>query len=120
MTRDVTLNLDAFSKEALERLAQRGNGSISKTVQMASLYYLSDRDSGRPAWQVPRLPAADGSHSVHVELDSETWDGLADEAEHQGVTPELLALHALLYFMADVDSGRVGELLDDALDDGPN
>jgi hypothetical protein len=111
------LNLDEFSRQALERLAQRDGASIEKTVQTASLYYLSERDSGRPAWRVPKLPPTEGgADSVCVELDADTWQELAEEAKRQGVTPDLLALHALLYFMADVDSGRVGEMLDDAID----
>jgi hypothetical protein len=41
---------------------------------------------------------------------------LCQQADEQGVAPDVLALHALLYFVADVDSGRVGQRLDDALD----
>ena len=60
--------------------------------------------------------ARDGNHALAVELDDETWSGLRQEADEQGVAPDVLALHALLYFVADVDSGRVGRRLDDALD----
>jgi hypothetical protein len=108
----LTLDLDRFSRSALERLASRGNGSVSGAVTMASLYYLADRESDRPAWRVP--PLADGagaSEMERVEVDEETWRALADEADRQGVTPDTLALHALLYLVADIDRGRVTERL---------
>ena len=56
MSRELRLSLGPFGRAALERLAQDGNGSPSKAVQAASLYYLRDRGSGRPAWRVPDLP----------------------------------------------------------------
>ena len=64
---------------------------------------------------LPPPPADDDEQALFVELDDETWSAVRGEAEEQGVTPDLLALHALLYFVADVDSGRVGERLDDAV-----
>ncbi len=117
MSRELRLSLGPFGRAALERLARDGSGSPSKAVQAASLYYLRDRGSARPAWLVPDLPqSADGNHALAVELDDETWAGLRQEAENQGVTTDALALHALMYFVADVDRGRVGRRLDDALD----
>lgn len=117
MSRELRLSLGPFGRAALERLAEEGNGSPSKAVQAASLYYLRDRGSGRPAWRVPDLPPPDnGNHAIAVELDDETWAGLRREATEQGVTPDALALHALMYFVADVDRGRVGRRLGDALD----
>jgi hypothetical protein len=41
---------------------------------------------------------------------------VSDEAERQGVSPDALAVHAVMYFLADVDSGRMGRLLDEAFD----
>ena len=117
MTRDVTLRVDEFSQHALERFARRGKGSMAKTARMAAMYYLGDRDAGRPAWRAPRFAAAaDPSGRLRVELDDDTWEALAEEAERQGVPTEQLAIHALLYFLADIDSGRVAALLEDALD----
>ena len=49
-------------------------------------------------------------------FDDETWVALEAEAEEQGVTPEALAVHALLYLLADLDSGRVGDRLEQELD----
>jgi hypothetical protein len=49
-------------------------------------------------------------------VDERTWEALSKEAADQGVTMEALATHALMYFLADVDSGRVAGQLIDALD----
>jgi HEAT repeat protein len=99
-------------------VVDEGHASPTKAVRAASLYYLRDRDSRRPAWRVPDLaPPDEGDGALLVELDDETWSALRHEAEAQGVTPELLALHALLYFLADLDSGRVRRRLGDALEE---
>lgn len=117
MTRDVTLHVDDFGQHALERFTRRGEGSIAKAVRMASAYYLNDRDSRRPAWQVPHLEAdSQPSGRLRVELDDATWGALAEEADRQGVPTDFLALHALLYFLADIDSGRVAAMIEEALE----
>jgi predicted DNA-binding ribbon-helix-helix protein len=117
MTKGVTLTLSDFSRSALERVALRGNGSTSSAVRMASLYYLSDRDSQRPVWRVPRFATGgEPGHSLTIELDDATWRALSDEAEEQGVTTEVLAVHAVFYFLADLDSGRLVGLLEEALE----
>jgi hypothetical protein len=50
-------------------------------------------------------------------LDDATWRALAEEAQRQSVRAETLAVHAVLYFLADLDSGRLAGLLEDALED---
>jgi hypothetical protein len=111
------LYLDEFGQRALDRFARRGYGSNASALRTACLYYLSDRDTGRPGWRAPRF--ATGSRrtpGLNVELDDETWRELAAEADRQGVLPEALGVHALLYFVADVDSGRLAERLGHAPD----
>ena len=116
MTRDVTLQVDDFGQHALERFTRRSESSMANAVRMASLYYLSDRDSGRAAWRVPPLTGeSQPSQRLRIELDDATWAALSEEAARQGVPTDLLALHALLYYLADIDSGRVAALLEDAL-----
>jgi hypothetical protein len=51
-----------------------------------------------------------------VTLDDQTFDALSAEATRQDVRLAALVEHALIYFLADVDSGRVGDRLDDALE----
>jgi hypothetical protein len=59
-------------------------------------------------------PAAGVDNAVHeatVPLSAFAYEALAEEAERQGVTlPELLA-HAALYYLADLDSGRVARTI---------
>jgi hypothetical protein len=117
MTRDVTLHVDDFGQHALARFARRGDGSMARAVRMASMYYLNDRDAGRPAWHVPPFAAdSRAGGSLRVELDDATWTALSEEADRQGVPTDFLTLHALLYFLADIESGRVAALLEDAIE----
>jgi len=110
MTKSMTLRLDSFARQGMSEFAEERRDSASAVVRTASLYYLADRDSGRPGWRVPRFlrvqPDADG---VELDLDDETFAALRQEANDQGVEPSRLAEHALLYFLADLDRGRVAE-----------
>ena len=113
----LTFHLEEFGREALEAFVHRRGDSHSSAVRTASLYYLADRDRARPAWLVPQSMAlGDGVH-ITVRVDDATWQALHDEAERQAVSPAELTRHAVLYFLADVDSGRVGERLERALSD---
>jgi predicted transcriptional regulator len=113
VTRDLTLHLDEFLRGALDGYARERHDSPSSIVRMAALYWLADRDSGRTAWRAPRFRRDAGlsGESMRVGVDDETWQALEEEALRQGVDAELLAEHALLYFLADLDSGRVGSRL---------
>jgi hypothetical protein len=123
VTRDVVLNLDEFGGHALETFVRERGRSQSVAGRTASLYYLADRDAERPTWPVPRFASArsaDDPHSVAVtiELDEQTWKAVLQEAERQLVSAERLIEHALLYFLADLDSGRIADRLDEVLEDG--
>lgn len=56
--RNVKLDLEAFTWEALEGEAEAMGISIEELVAFSVLYYLADRDSGRIA---RHLPAAGGT-----------------------------------------------------------
>jgi hypothetical protein len=117
MTKSMTLRLDSFGRQALSEFAEEHRDSASAVIQTASLYYLADRGSGRPAWRVPRFmrnpPSVEG---LDVDLDDETFAALRQEASGQGVEPSRLAEHALLYFLADLDGGRLAERLGGAVE----
>jgi GNAT superfamily N-acetyltransferase len=103
----VTLQLDDFGKKALEAQL-RGGSSRDAVVRAAARYYLADRESGRVAWRAPlfvRSVDPDGA-GTDVELDEGTMEALEREARRQGIPASRLVEHALLYFLADVDSGR--------------
>jgi hypothetical protein len=117
MTRNVTLHLDEFGQQSLDRLSQEGDGSPTRAFRSAALYYLADRDAGRPAWRAPRFRSGrPSSQGLRVVFDDETWAGLEEEASRQNVETSDLAVHALLYFLADLESGRLAEMLDDRLE----
>jgi hypothetical protein len=117
MSKDVTLHLDEFGHRALARFA-RGPGETEDTfVRTAALYYLSERDSGRPSWRVPRFSTEQAVPAHQVQLDDDTWSALEVEAARQGVTPDTLAVHALMFFLADLDSGRIGGRIELSLED---
>jgi hypothetical protein len=103
----VNLCLGEFGHEALEWLVG-GGGSEWAAVRAASIYYLSDRDTERTAWRVPRFAgAAPRGRAVKIRLQTQTWEALVDEADRQGVAPEVLLAHAVLYFLSAVDAAMV-------------
>jgi hypothetical protein len=118
MSKTMTLRLNRFGRQALAECAQEQHDSADRVVRTASLYYLADRDSGRAAWRVPSFlrsaPEGDAA-ALRVDLDDETWDALVREARGQEVDPARLAEHALLYYLADFDEGRLAERLGGAI-----
>jgi hypothetical protein len=58
--------------------------------------------------------------TLELEIDSAVWTDFEREAERQGVSPQRLAEHAVLYFAADRDAGRITQrILDDLADEDP-
>ena len=61
---------------------------------------------------MPRLAReASGGETLEVQLEGGLDDQLEREARRQEVEPDLLALHALMYFLADYETGRVAARL---------
>jgi hypothetical protein len=122
MSRELTLDMDAFGVQAFTELAEREGGSTSRALRMAAHYYLGDSENERPVWRVPDCPDGAKSDSrpagVRVEVDEATWNALVHEARRQRVEPGALASHAVLYFIADLDSGRVAQRIGDSLSEG--
>jgi hypothetical protein len=106
----VKVQFDDFGKEALEARI-RGGRSRDAVIRAAARYYLADRDSGRIAWRVPPFVRRDDSNGAgtDVELDEATTEALEEEARRQRIAPGRLVEHALLYFLADLDSRRAGD-----------
>jgi hypothetical protein len=106
--RGITIDVGEFTRLALE---QRG-GDTSRLVREAAVYYLSDSGSNRPARSQPGFPdAADHQVPIELTLAESQWRDLEEEADEQGITLERLLEHALLYYLADLDSGQVARRL---------
>jgi hypothetical protein len=110
LQRLLTLSLEEFGASTLEAEAERYSVSPAELGSRAVRYYLSDRDSGRMALRVPRLsqdPARKPALELTLDLDPDSWRELEEEAERQQVSVERLLEHAIVYFLADLDAGRV-------------
>jgi hypothetical protein len=62
------------------------------------------------AWRVPGLspePARQPALQLALDLDADSWNELDREVERQGVSLERLLEHAIIYFLGDLDAGRV-------------
>jgi hypothetical protein len=117
--RALTLRLAPFEREALEAYEASERVPPERVVRTAVLYYLRDQHSERSTWRVRTLSDDEPNRNfeLQLELDDDTARALAEQAAAQGVEPERLARHALLYFLADVDSGEVARALERALRD---
>jgi len=112
----VIVRLDRFGHEALEEHLRGWGGSEADALDIAVRYYLGDAGSGRVAWPVPgdfaqRAP----EQELELALDDDLHGELRRESLRQRVTPDVLAMHALMYYLADLDSGRVAARLGDAI-----
>jgi hypothetical protein len=68
------------------------------------------------AWRVPqKTTRADPYDEIELELEDELHGELRRESRRQHVSPDLLAMHALMYYLADLDSGRAAARLGDAM-----
>ena len=118
MTKSMTLQLDNFGRKALSEFAEEHRNSTGTVVRTASLYYLADRDSGRAAWRVPRFARTSSNvDGLQIDVDDETFAALREEATGQGVEPSRLAEHALHYYLADLDGGRLAERVSGAVEE---
>jgi hypothetical protein len=79
-------------------------------------YYLDDSETGRPAWRVPQLARkAAFTEAREIELPEKLHAELEREARRQDVPADLLATHALMYFLSDLGTGRAAARLGDAM-----
>jgi hypothetical protein len=112
----VTLCLDRFGQDALEGYVRGTGGSQAAALHTAVRYYLDDRESGRPAWRVPRLARkAVFTDALEIEIPGDLHAELERESRRQEVPAGLLATHAVMYFLGDLDTGRAAARLGDAM-----
>jgi hypothetical protein len=60
--------------------------------------------NGLPASNRPGAPV---KRSVALRLDEFAWEAIQHESTRLGVAEEELVAYAVLYYLADVDSGRI-------------
>jgi hypothetical protein len=112
----VTVALGEFGIGALGGGLIRDPAKLSCSLLLAIRHYLANRDSGGVGWAYPAI-GRDGSSARTVELrfevDEETWMAFSAEAERQLVSVDGLLQHAVLYFEAARDGGRLAQRLTD-------
>jgi hypothetical protein len=109
LKRTVTISLGAFARKTLSATELNGTRTPASVVR-AIRVYLNDKGAGEPGWAYPdplrgRRPAEEVE--MELSVDEDLWLALEREAADQGVTPQQLLEHAVLYFAAEIDAGRV-------------
>ena len=90
-------------------------GSRTIALRSALRYLLDEPEGSRIAKSVPHFARQiDTGGGLEIDVDEKLYAELEREARRQEVTPDLLATHAVLYFLAELDSGRVAARLGDA------
>lgn len=117
MGRILTLRLAPFERDALDAYGASQRVPADRVIRTAVLYYLQEGHADRSTWRKQTIDGDEPGTAIAVDVDlgEETGRALAKQAEVQGVDPEDLARHAVLFFLADVDSGRVAGALERAL-----
>jgi hypothetical protein len=115
----VSVRLGAFASKALAVEAMNGGKPSSVSVERAIHCYLNARETPGPGWSFPAfLRGREPLEAVELqlELEEDLWKSLEDEAGRQGVSVQQMLDHAVLYFAAEVNAGRVTERILDDLD----
>jgi hypothetical protein len=109
----VKIALGSLAAEVLNRNSETGNGgeTASEELLRAIRLYLRDKAGGGPAWAYPRFldgdRASNGAVEVELSLDERLWHSFEGEAGAQAIAPEQLLEHAIFYYAAELDAGRV-------------
>jgi hypothetical protein len=117
MKRSVTTSIGSFASKALAVEGRSGSTPSSVSIERAIHCYLSDKESAESGWRFPaflrgREPVQ--AVELRVLVDEALWGSLEEEARRQEVDVRQMLEHAVLYFVAEVNAGRVTErILDD-------
>jgi len=104
-----------LSELTLKVLGGEGE-DISAGLERAIRVYLGDSGTSNPGWPYPTALGVVKVREVELEprLDEGVWTALEEEAAAQEVSASQLAGHAVLYYAAELDAGRVTQrILDD-------
>ena len=118
------VRLGAFATQAATEEAARQGLPLSRVLEHAALSYVSAAGSDRFARRLgglprPRLHAGQDSEAlvVELELDAGPRAALEEEAGREASSVEQVLHHAILLYLADLDSGRVTARLLEPLED---
>lgn len=121
MNRSVTVRLSEFVCSVVVGEEAKSREHLAEKVVDAIRCYLGDRGTYGPGWAYPRFMREEEHPeevAVQLEIDSELWDLLEEEAERQGVSPQKMVSHASLYVAGEVDAGRTTRRILDGLEEG--
>lgn len=97
----------ALGPLARSGLESQGRSDVATGVEAALRHYVGRLRSGRGAIGYPSFlqeePFAQPGPAVEVEVDEEVEAELGREAERQGLPVEVLAGHAVLVYLAELD-----------------
>jgi hypothetical protein len=101
----VVIELGQFTRSAMEA---RVGSDLVAGIRAAVKHYSRRLESGRRPLALPSYfrtaPAADPANALDVPLGSEAEAALEREANRQHVTPQQILSHAVLTYLADMDS----------------
>ena len=109
---EISLGFDDFGWSALQDQAHSDGLELDQLIDLACSYYESQLGSDRTAMRVPRFEQSAGGREdrlMQLEMGTETRGRLEQEAVRQGVGLERLLEHAAMFYLADLDAGRVTE-----------
>ncbi len=109
--RRVELRFDHFGWEALDSEAERLQVPLETLVARAAVYFEGEIGENRQAVQLPFAgsPASGDVRVLELDIRDGAWQRLRREASRQRTEVERLLEHAALFFLADLDAGRVTE-----------
>lgn len=110
--RTVTVAVGDFGLGSLGGAFRRDSTNLARSVMQVIRYYLADKESERAGWTYPSFRRDDRrgpAVEVQLDLDDAIWEAFSREADRQGVSTDQLVEHAVLYFAADRDSGRLAQ-----------
>lgn len=111
------VKLGSFASKTLAAEAMNGGEPSAVGVERAIQCYLGDKGSAGSGWPFPAfLRGREPVEPVEFQLEIEEhlWGSLESEASNQGVSVQQMLDHAVLYFAAEVNAGRVTErIIDD-------
>jgi hypothetical protein len=110
--RTVTVAVRSNGLESLRGAVTRDTAALAGSLGQVVRYYLADQRSERGGWSYPNFRRGEQNLptvEVEIEIEAEVWEAFSEEGDRQGVSTDQLAQHAVFYFAADRDSGRLAQ-----------